>query len=212
MMTDDNNGTTPPPATPHATPPSAKHEDHAPTNAELEAMANEILGTAPSPETDLRDAEILSLKDEVAATKDRLLRLAADMENLRKRTDREKAEATLYAATNFARDLLGVADSLSRALAAVPPEERDVIDDVMKKFLDGIELTERELLSAFQRHNIKKIETVGQKFNPNFHQAMFEIPTTDHAPGTVTQEVQSGYAVGDRCLRPALVGVAKAAE
>ena len=139
-----------------------------------------------------------------------MLRLAADMENLRKRMEREKAEATLYAASNFARDLLAVADSLSRALAAVPAEERDVIDDVMKRFLDGIEMTERELLNVFQRHNIKKLETIGEKFNPNLHQAMFEVPTSERPPGTVMQEVQAGYAVGERCLRPALVGVAKA--
>ncbi len=180
---------------------------------ELEVMADEFLEKAgAAPAVDPRDSELVELKDEVAASKDRLLRLAAEMENLRKRTDREKAEATLYAASNFARDLLSVADSLSRALAAVPPEERDVIDDVMKKFLDGIELTERELLSVFQRHHIRKIETVGQKFDPNFHQAMFEVPTEEKPPGTVMQEVQSGYAVGERCLRPALVGVAKAME
>ena len=178
---------------------------------ELEAAADEIL--LQDGEADPRDAEIAALKaalaEEVAGGKDRLLRLAAEMENLRKRTEREKAEATLYAASNFARDLLGVADSLSRALAAVPAEERDIIDDVMKKFLDGIELTERELLSVFQRHNIRKLETVGQKFDPNFHQAMFEVPTSEKPPGTVMQEVQAGYAVGERCLRPALVGVAK---
>jgi molecular chaperone GrpE len=180
----------------------------------LQEMADEILAEAgiDPPEADPRDAEIAGLQDEVAAAKDRMLRLAAEMDNLRKRTEREKAEATLYAASNFARDLLAVADSLSRALAAVPPEERDVIDDVMKKFLDGIELTERELLSVFQRHNIRKIETVGEKFDPNFHQAMFEVPTAEKLPGIVMQEVQSGYAVGERCLRPALVGVAKDLE
>jgi molecular chaperone GrpE len=177
--------------------------------ADLEALADEILETS---EIDPRDAEIIALQEEVAATKDRLLRLAAEMDNLRKRTEREKAEATLYAATNFARDLLGVADSLARALAAVPEEERDVIDDIMKKFLDGIEMTDRELQNAFQRHNIRKIEAVGQKFDPNMHQAMFEVPSSERPAGTVMQEVQSGYAVGDRCLRPALVGVAKAAD
>ncbi|MCA0431667.1 MAG: nucleotide exchange factor GrpE [Proteobacteria bacterium] len=175
----------------------------------LEAAADEIL-LGDADVCDPRDAEIAGLKEEIAAGKDRLLRLAADMENLRKRADREKAEATLYAASNFARDLLGVADSLSRALAAVPAEERDIIDEVMKKFLEGIELTERELLSVFQRHHIRKLETVGQKFDPNFHQAMFEVPTAEKPPGTVMQEIQAGYAVGDRCLRPALVGVAKA--
>ncbi len=178
-------------------------------NAELEAAADEILQNAGA-EIDPRDAEIFALKEEVAAAKDRLLRYAAESENTRKRLEREKAEGVLYAATNFARDLLSVADSLNRALGAVPAEERDIVDDVMKKFLDGIDLTERELLSVFQRHNIRKLETVGEKFNPNFHQAMFEIPTSERAPGTVMQEVQSGYAVGERCLRPALVGVAKA--
>jgi molecular chaperone GrpE len=181
----------------------------------LEAEADELLARAEAdtllpPDAEAREAEMAALKEEVAAAKDRLLRFAAEAENTRKRLEREKAEATLYAASNFARDLLGVADSLSRALAAVPPEERDIIDDVMKKFLDGIELTERELLSVFQRHNIRKLETLGQKFDPNFHQAMFEVPTSEKPPGTVMQEVQAGYAVGDRCLRPALVGVAKA--
>ena len=178
-------------------------------NAGLEAAADEILQSAGA-EIDPRDAEIFALKEEVAAAKDRLLRYAAESENTRKRLEREKAEGVLYAATNFARDLLSVADSLNRALGAVPAEERDIVDDVMKKFLDGIDLTERELLSVFQRHNIRKLETVGEKFNPNFHQAMFEIPTSEKPPGTVMQEVQSGYAVGERCLRPALVGVAKA--
>jgi molecular chaperone GrpE len=174
---------------------------------ELEKMADEFLDNAP---VDATDAEIIALKEEVAAVKDRLLRFAAEAENTKKRLEREKAEATLYAASNFARDLLAVADSLSRALAAVPEEERDIIDDVMKKFLDGIEMTERELNNVFQRHNLRKLETIGQKFDPNFHQAMFEVPTSEKPPGTVMQEVQSGYAVGERCLRPALVGVAKA--
>ncbi len=185
-------------------------EAETPSPAEaLEAAADELLANA---EIDPRDAEIAALQDEVAGARDRMLRLAAEMDNLRKRTEREKAEATLYAASNFARDLLGVADSLSRALAAIPAGEREVIDDVMKKFLDGMEITERELLSVFQRHNIRKLETVGQKFDPNLHQAMFEVPTAEQPPGTVIQEIQSGYAVGERCLRPALVGVAKAPD
>ncbi|MFO1033602.1 MAG: nucleotide exchange factor GrpE [Hyphomicrobiales bacterium] len=185
--------------------------------ADLEAAADELLAKAEAdtlmePELDPRDAEIVALKEEVAAAKDRLLRFAAEAENTKKRLEREKAEATLYAASNFARDILSVADSISRALAAVPAEERAIVDDVMKKFLDGIELTERELLSVFQRNNIRKLETLGQKFDPNFHQAMFEVPTAERPPGTVMQEVQAGYAVGERCLRPALVGVAKAPD
>lgn len=176
-------------------------------NVNLEAMADELLADGA---LDPLEQEIISLREEVAASKERLLRFAAESENQKKRLEREKAEATLYAASNFARDLLAVADSLSRALAAVPEGERAIIDDVMKKFLDGIEMTERELLNVFQRHNLRKLETIGQKFDPNFHQAMFEVPTSEKPPGTVMQEVQSGYAVGERCLRPALVGVAKA--
>ncbi len=163
----------------------------------------------PAP-LDERDAEIAALKDEAAGFKDRLLRMAADMENLRKRTEREKAEATLYAASNFARDLLSVADNLGRALAALPEEERERAGEVEKNLIAGVEVTERELLSVFQRHGIRKLETIGEKFDPNYHQAMFEVPTAERPPGTVMQELQSGYAVGERCLRPALVGVSKA--
>jgi molecular chaperone GrpE len=159
---------------------------------------------------DERDEEIIVLKEEAAALKDRLLRLAAEMENLRKRTEREKAEATLYAASNFARDLLSVADNLSRALQALPSDERDSAGEIEKNLIAGVEVTERELLNVFQRHGIRRIEAVGQKFDPNFHQAMFEVPTSEKPPGTVMQELQSGYAVGERCLRPSLVGVAKA--
>ncbi len=159
---------------------------------------------------DERDAEIIVLKEEAASLKDRLLRLAAEMENLRKRTEREKAEATLYAASNFARDLLSVADNLSRALQALPSDERDSAGEIEKNLIAGVEVTERELLNVFQRHGIRRIEAVGQKFDPNFHQAMFEVPTNEKPPGTVMQELQSGYAVGERCLRPSLVGVAKA--
>jgi molecular chaperone GrpE len=173
----------------------------------LEKMADELLAEN---ELDPLEQEVVALREEVAASKDRLLRFAAEAENTKKRLEREKAEATLYAASNFAKDLLGVADTLSRTLAAVPEEERAIIDDIMKKFLIGIEMTERELLNVFQRHNLRKLETIGQKFDPNFHQALFEVPTSEKPPGTVMQEIQSGYVVGERCLRPALVGVAKA--
>jgi molecular chaperone GrpE len=204
---------TPEPDMPEPDMPEAQHDSNFGKMPDLEALADEFLNANPEIlEADPRDDEIASLKEEVAATKDRMLRLAADMENLRKRTEREKAEATLYAASNFARDLLSVADSLNRAQASVPDELKLSSDVVVKNFFTGIEMTERELLSVFQRHNIRKIETVGQKFDPNYHQAMFEVPSDEHPPGTVMQEVQSGYAVGERCLRPALVGVSKASE
>jgi molecular chaperone GrpE len=173
-------------------------------------MPTEIESPIAEPPVDPRDAEIAALKAETTASKDRLLRLAADMENLRKRTEREKAEATLYAATNFARDLLSVADNLSRALQALTAEERERAGEIERNLIAGVEVTERDLSNVFQRHGIRKIETVGQKFDPNYHQAMFEVPTSEKPPGTVMQELQSGYAVGERCLRPALVGVAKA--
>jgi molecular chaperone GrpE len=181
-----------------------------------EAGADEILAADALNEAlkgediDPRDAEILTLKDEVAASKDRLLRLAAEMENLRKRTEREKAEATLYAATNFARDLLSVSDNLGRALQALPAEEREHAGEIEKNLIFGVEVTEKELLQVFQRHGIRKLETVGHKFDPNYHQAIYEVPTSEKPPGIVMQEMQAGYAVGDRCLRPAMVGVSKA--
>lgn len=161
---------------------------------------------------DPRDEQIAALTEEVAGLKDRMLRLAADMDNLRKRAEREKSEAILYAATNFARDLLSVPDNLGRALATVSPEAREHADEVTKNLLAGVEVTERELLNTFQRHGIRKIETLGQKFDPNMHQALFEVPTNEQPPGFVVQEMQSGFAIGDRCLRPAMVGVAKAED
>jgi molecular chaperone GrpE len=150
-----------------------------------------------------------ALKEENAQLRDKLLRGLADMENLRKRLEREKAEATLYAASNFARDLLSVADNFSRALAAVTTEQRAAADEMSSNLLAGIEVTERELTNVLERHGIRRIDAMGQKFDPHMHQAMFEVPTADHPAGTVVQVMQNGYAIGTRCLRPALVGVAK---
>ena len=149
------------------------------------------------------------LREENAALKDRVLRAMAETENLRKRAEREKAEATLYAATNFARDLLSVADSLSKALEIMNGDVRAVADEPTRQFIEGIELTRRELLNSFQKHGIVEVLPEGEKFDPNFHQAMFEVPGTDKPNGTVVQVVQTGYKIGERVLRPALVGVAK---
>ena len=153
---------------------------------------------------------IEALTAESADLKERLLRAMAEMENLRKRTEREKAEATLYAATSFARDLLSVADSMDRALQSVPQEGRDRLDEATRNLLAGIEVTHKELLNVFSRHGISRIEPIGEKFDPHFHQAMFEVPDASAPPGTVVQVMQAGYVIGERCLRPALVGVAKA--
>jgi molecular chaperone GrpE len=151
------------------------------------------------------------LRNEVAELKDRLLRAMADTENVRRRAEREKAEATLYAASNFARDLLSVADNMTRALEAMPEEQREKADDATRNLLAGIELTYRELMQVFERYNIRRVDPLGERFDPHFHQAMFEVPDPEAAPGTVVQVVQPGYRIGERVLRPALVGVAKAA-
>jgi molecular chaperone GrpE len=151
------------------------------------------------------------LRNEVAELKDRLLRAMADTENVRRRAEREKAEATLYAASNFARDLLSVADNMSRALEAMPEEQREKADDATRNLLAGIDLTYRELMKVFERYNIHRVDPLGERFDPHFHQAMFEVPDPEAASGTVVQVVQPGYRIGERVLRPALVGVAKAA-
>ena len=158
------------------------------------------------PEADPTDMLIA----EAADLKERLLRALADMENLRKRTEREKAEASLYAATNFARDLLSVADSLDRALQSMPRDGRDQLDEATRNLVAGIEVTHKEFLNVFSRHGISRIEPLGEKFDPHFHQAMFEVPDPSAPAGTVVQVMQAGYVIGERCLRPAMVGVAKA--
>lgn len=173
-----------------------------------EAPAGDWQAAEPSqsePETDPTDMLIA----EAADLKNRLLLALADMDNLRKRTEREKAEASLYAATNFARDLLPVADSLDRALQSVPQEGRDQLDEATRNLLAGIEVTHKEFLNVFSRHGISRIEPVGEKFDPHFHQAMFEVPDPSAPAGTVVQVMQAGYVIGERCLRPAMVGVAK---
>ena len=162
---------------------------------------------SPDDETGLDQLEIL--REENAALKDKALRAMAETENLRKRAEREKAEATLYAATNFARDLLSVSDSLAKALEMMDDDARSKADDATRKLVEGIELTRRELLNSFQKHGIVELDPKDEKFDPNFHQAMFEVPGSGKPNGTVVQVVQTGYKIGERILRPALVGVAK---
>ena len=149
------------------------------------------------------------LKAENADLRDRFLRLAADMDNLRRRTERDVKDAKSYSVAGFARDMLAVSDNLRRALDAVPTEMRADADAGLTTLLEGVEMTERSMLSALERHGVKKIEAEGQKFDPHFHQAMFEVPNTELPNNTVTQVVQAGYTIGERVLRPALVGVAK---
>ncbi len=148
-------------------------------------------------------------QDEIAELKDKLLRTLAENENMRRRARREREDTAKYAVAGFARDLLSVADNLGRALAALPDgEEED--DNGFGGFIEGVRLTERELASVFERHGIEKIEPLGEKFDPNLHEAMFEIPSGDAAPGTVVQIVEIGYVLKERLLRAAKVGIARA--
>ena len=179
------------------------------TKEQLEAAADALLE-----ETD-EDAFALDTYEELATEnadlKDRVLRAMAETENLRKRAEREKAEATLYAATNFARDLLSVSDSMGKALEMMPDDALKNADEATRNLINGIELTRRELLNSFQKHGILEVDPMDEKFDPHFHQAMFEVPGTDKPNGTVVQVVQTGFKIGERVLRPALVGVAKQA-
>jgi len=154
--------------------------------------------------------ELSGLRAEVEAHKDRALRALAEVENVRKRLERERDDARTYSVTRFARDMLTVADNLNRALAAFTPEVRAKTDDSVKAVLDGVEATARELSAALARHGVKPIEAQGQRFDPNLHQAIAEVPAPDVQPGTVVNVVQPGYLIGDRLLRPSMVTVAKA--
>src|SRR5260221_14176127 len=150
-----------------------------------------------------------SLDRELADTKDRLLRTLADMDNMRKRTEREVADARVYGISTFARDILGVADNMHRAMQALDDELRAKADEGLKALLEGVELTERELMNVLEKHGVKRIEPLGQKFDPNRHQAMYEIEDLSVPAGSVIQGMQAGYLIGDRMLRPALVAGAK---
>lgn len=149
------------------------------------------------------------LVDEAAEVKNKLLRALADMENLRRRTEREVADARQYGIASFARDILGVADNFRRALDAVGPELRAGADAAVASFIEGVELTERELLKALEKNGIRKIEPLNEKFDPNLHQAMYEVPDPSVPSGSVVQVIQPGYVIGERILRPAMVAVAK---
>jgi len=162
-----------------------------------------------SPEEARIAALVEALSKEAADYKDKHLRTLAEMENLRRRTDREVADSRVYGISNFARDIVAVADSMARGASALSAELRDNADGGLKALLDGVELTERELQKVLEKHGVKKFDPLGEKFDPNLHQAMFEMPDPSRPSGTVAQVIQPGYMIGDRVLRPALVGVAK---
>jgi molecular chaperone GrpE len=186
---------------------TSKPEDDkaAASAAATETEATEETTTAEAPAPDPVEA----LKAENADLRDKLLRTVAEMENLRKRTEREIADTRSYAIAGFARDMLTATDSLSRALMVLPAEARDSADGAMKSLIEGIEMTEREMQRLLAKHGVRPIEAEGQKFDPHKHQAMFEVPDPTQPEGTVVQVVQAGFAIGDRVLRPAMVGVAK---
>jgi len=155
------------------------------------------------------EGSVEALTREVAEAKDKVLRTLAEMENLRRRTSKEVADARSYGIASFARDVLDIADNLQRALDAVPAEARATADPGLKALIEGVELTERSLHATLEKNGVKKFDPTGEKFDPNFQQAMYEVPDPSVPSGTVVQVAQAGYMIGDRVLRPALVGVAK---
>ena len=187
------------------TDPNRQNED--PANA---AQAGEPVVSKPyiMPD-DPEEGSVEALTKEAAESRDKMLRTLAEMENLRQRTRREVADAKVYGITGFARDVLDIADNLPRALDALPAETRESADPMMKTLIEGVELTERSLLNTLEKNGVKKFDPSGEKFNPNFQQAMYEVPDASVPAGTVVQVVQAGYMIGERILRPALVGVSK---
>ena len=162
-------------------------------------------GDAPQPENS--DNRIESLEDALAEAQQAVLYAQAETQNVRRRLEKDAQDARAYAATGFARDMLSVMDNMQRALEAIPAEVKD--EEKWKGLINGIEATGRELQSAFEKNGIKRVASVGLPLDPNQHQAMVEIPTDEHEPGTIVQEMQAGYVIKDRLLRPAFVGVAK---
>jgi molecular chaperone GrpE len=179
-----------------------------PTARQGEPMADETVETTAAGTAD----PVAEAAREAAQYKDKLLRTLAEMENLRKRTEREVLDARAYGIAGFARDVLAVADNMHRALEAIGPDLREGADPKVKALIEGVELTERELMKILERNGVRKFSPQGEKFDPNFHQAMCEVPTSDQPPGHVAQVIQAGYMLGERVLRPALVAVSKAAN
>ncbi len=181
-----------------------KHEDE---NIEYTSFSDDIdpIESQPQSEDQLR---ITMLEDELAKTKDHMMRAVAEAENGRKRALKEREDASKYAVSSLSRDLLNVADNLRRALDATPKELLEEQPQI-KSLIDGIEATERELLRGFAKHGIQKTEPLGEKFDPNFHEVMFETPMPDKQGGEIIQVIESGYILNGRILRPARVGIAK---
>jgi molecular chaperone GrpE len=193
----------------------AKHAAR-PHKASLEKEAQDKAEAADDNETsgfadplEFLRAELERVEADKAEAQDKLIRLAAEMENLRKRTAKDVVEAREYSIAGFAREMLAVSDNLRRALEAVPEETREAADPGVAALIEGVELTERAMLQGLEKHDVKRISPAGERFDPNFHQAMFEVQDVQVPANTVSQVVQDGYVIGDRVLRPALVGVSK---
>jgi molecular chaperone GrpE len=154
-------------------------------------------------------AVLEALRAEIEVLKDQRLRALAEVENVRRRAEREKTEASVYAMTKFARDMLGIADNFSRALAAAPAAVRDAADPQLKAVLDGVEATDRQLIQTLERYGVKQIDTSDGKFDPNLHQAIAEVPAAGKPAGAIVDVMQTGFMIGERLLRPAMVTVAK---
>ena len=178
-----------------------------------EAAEKELEGVPDALRDDADDGDgaaedgLAQLRADLDAAKQDVLYARADTQNVRRRMEKEVQDARAYASTGFARDVLSVADNLARAIESIPAELHD--DPRMKVFVTGIEATQRELEKVFGQHGITRIAAKGMPLDPNQHQAMLEVPTAEHEPGTVVQEMQAGYMIKDRLLRPAMVGVAK---
>ena len=194
--------------------PDFAKPDFANTNSEA-AAGEAVNGLSASASASTATGEpdpfkvLEALQAENAELKDRVLRVMADMENLRRRTEREVGDAKTYGVTSFARDMLTFADNLRRAVEAVPVDVREAAEPRLRSFIEGIELTERDFLSRLNRFGVKKLEPMGKRFDPNMHEALFEMPDESVMTGTVLQVVEQGYAIGDRVLRPAKVGVSR---
>ncbi len=175
---------------------------------EMELAAQAAQGGFSNPVAFL-SAELDRLENEKLELKDNFMRAHADMENLRRRTQRDVADAREYSIAGFAREMLSVADNLARTLEAIPPEARSGGDKGFETFVEGVELTQRTMMQALEKHGVKKISPLNEKFDAHLHQAMFEIPNTEVPNNTVLQVVQDGFVIGNRCLRPAMVGVSR---
>ena len=200
--------------------PETNQEAGATTEQATDGTATQANTETPKPEpevdaaaekeTEEQEAEAApSVEDRLAETNEQLLRALAELENTRRRADRDRAEALKYGAASFARDMLGVADNLQRALNAVADLDQDTLPDAAKSLLEGVAATERDLIASMGRHKVRPVSPMGEKFDPNMHEAMFEAPGTGQPAGTIIEVIETGYMMDERLLRPAKVGIAK---